>query len=339
MITNQAETEQQMDTKTDGVTPSTLRRMIDYNRQEERQRYVRDYQERSKLGPEDLARHLNRRCPYCGAYLVPTQIPDEWRGEGHFLTVWPDSHGCQAELTALSRQAVREAQDEVEAWNKAYLKRLKDAGLVGLPGKATFDSFEPRKDWAEAMEVRDRVMAYAQAIAAGEKDRPFLILYGNFGNGKSHLAAAAVRYFVDLDWTNCYFRVWPNYLARIRATYKRRRDEEEEADDHETEADIVAELQTGQVVTIDDLDKRRPTDFVRDTLFEVVNHRYNEGLPTIMTFNYGPEDMDPKAPARAMLEAYLSRAVLDRILDQKTAFDIIEFTGPSYRSGLDWGTR
>lgn len=333
--------EQQMDTnKTEIASPSTLRRMINLNRQEERRMYAMDYQERSKLDPVQLAVYLDRRCPYCQTYLTPTQIPDEWRGPGHFLTVWPDSHGCEAELNTLSRQAVREAQDQMEAWNLAYQKRLKDAGLIGWLGEATFDSYEPREDYAEAMEMRARVMAYVQAIAAGERDRPFLILYGKYGNGKSHLAAAAVRWFVDLDWSRCYFRVWPDYLNRIRATYKNgRKDEWGDDDDQETEADIIAELQAGEIVTIDDLDKRRPTDFVRDTLYEAVNHRYNAGLPTIMTFNYGPEDKDPKAPGRAMLEAYLSRAVLDRILDRKTAFDIIEFTGPSYRSGLDWGSR
>jgi hypothetical protein len=50
--------------------------------------------------------------------------------------------------------------------------------------------------------------------------------------------------------------------------------------------------------------------------------------------NYGPGDVDAAAPGRLALEAYLGRAVLDRVIG--AAFDVIEFSGPSYRSGMKY---
>lgn len=309
---------------------SNLRKMIDQNRQQEREKYLRDYQQRSGLAPEALAEHLNRRCPHCDELLTPTFQPDLWRGGNHRIAIWPDSHDCEAERQARAWRMVQEMAQQEAAWSKEYQHRLEVSGLTGWLGRATFDSFEARPDFPGAADLKNRVMAYAQAIGQGKTDKPTLILYGWYGNGKSHLAASVIRYCVDLEIRPCYFRIWSDYLKRIQATYGPRNED----DDRETEADIIAELQTGRVVVIDDLDKRRHSGFVRDTLYEVVNYRYNHELPTILTFNYGPDDADPKAPGRPILETYLGRAVLDRILDTHKIFDIIEFTGPSFRNGM-----
>lgn len=166
----------------------------------------------------------------------------------------------------------------------------------------------------------------------------WLILYGQYGNGKSHLAAAVIREALAHGWTTpstgsgrgCYFRVWTEYLKRLQASWKPRPDDLEA----EAEADIVAELQDGRLVVIDDLDKKDPTVWTRGVLYGVLNYRYNAELPTILTFNFGPDDADPRAPGRLALEEYLGRASLDRLIG--AACDVIEFGGPSFRSGVTW---
>lgn len=212
---------------------------------------------------------------------------------------------------------------------------------MGWLSEATFASYSARDDWAGAQDVWQRTFTYTKAICGGNREKPFLLLCGQVGNGKSHLAASAIHYFLDKEWKRCYFRVWPDYLARIQATFNRAEDQpgsllrgETQA---ETEEEIVAELQGGEIIVIDDLDKRKPSDWVRGVLFSVLNHRYNKALPTILTLNYGPGDVDPKARGRLILEEYMGRAVLDRVIGG--AYDVIEFDGPSYRSGIQWGTK
>ncbi len=213
-----------------------------------------------------------------------------------------------------------------------YCKRLQDAGLIGWLAEATFATFSARDDWTSAEDVFRRVMSYTKTVESGNHEKPFLLLCGQVGNGKSHLAAAAIHFYLDKGHRPCYFRVWPDYLKRIQATFRKTWNEDE--DEHETEEDIINELQTGKIICIDDLDKRRSTDWVREILFPVLNHRYNAGLPTVLTLNYGPGDVDPVAPGRLALEAYLGRAGLDRVIG--ASFDVIEFDGPSYRSGLSY---
>jgi DNA replication protein DnaC len=149
--------------------------------------------------------------------------------------------------------------------------------------------------------------------------------------GKSHLAAAAIHEALNAGWTNCYFRVWPEYLRRLQVSWNRPKDDNGEWIG-ESEADITEEFQKGRLIVIDDLDKRQPTDWSRSVLYTALNHRYNAQLPTILTFNFGPDHVDPKAPGRMALENYLGGAIFDRLL--QSVFDVIEFNGPSYRSGV-----
>lgn len=297
------------------------------NRLMEQEVYRRELDRLGLLSPEAAAQDLNKKCQHCGVYLIPIEIDNPLR-PGQKKRIWPETHGCSQEARACHLQAQHDALRLVERKKAEYEARLQKAGLIGWLGQATFDTFIPRPDWTEAKEVRQRVLAYVEAVMSLQAEKSFLVMHGQFGNGKSHLAAAIIRTFIDAGWRNCYFRNWSEYLQRITATFNHK---DEEA---ESEADIIAELQEGSIVVIDDLDKRKPSEWVRSVLYPVLNHRYNAGLPTILTFNYGPADVDPVAPGRMALEAYLGRAVIDRIIG--ATFDVIEFSGPSYRSGVRW---
>lgn len=258
------------------------------------------------------------------------------------------------------QQAVQQVEAQLDEQRALYLARLKLAGLRGRLQDATFTTFSQRHDWPDAEAIRARVWAYTEKLLGGELERQhsprpipalagseaetaaamlgwlnnnrpvknWLILYGDYGTGKSHLAAAIIREAIDRGFTNCYFRGWVHYLQRLQWSWSRDEGDREA----EKEADIVRELQQGQIVVIDDLDKRTPSEWVRSSLYSVLHYRYEADLPTILTFNYGPDDADPKARGRLALEAYLGRAVLDRLIE--SAYDVIEFAGPSYRSGV-----
>jgi DNA replication protein DnaC len=50
-------------------------------------------------------------------------------------------------------------------------------------------------------------------------------------------------------------------------------------------------VQNADFLVLDDLGSERATDWVRERIFVVVNHRYREALPTIFTSNIGPKDL------------------------------------------------
>lgn len=307
---------------------TALRREIERNRLRERQRLKSKLHLLSEMSPVEVARHLNRKCRHCGEYLTPWRGPDEWRGGVKWY--WPDCHGCEQERVALQNEQAYQAMTEQKQKQIEYAQKLQNAGLVGWLAEATFENYKTRAEWPGAAEALKWACEYVAAMAGGDRTKPFLAMYGKYGNGKSHLAAATIHHFLGLGWTRCYFRVWPAYLTRIRASYRR---SDDDLAAQEAEADIINELQSGELIVIDDLDKRKPTDFGREILFQVLNHRYNASLPTVLTFNLGPEDIDPKAPGRLALETFLGKSLIDRIIERAY---MIEFDGPSYRSKIDW---
>jgi DNA replication protein DnaC len=303
-------------------TPSRPNRRLD-PRSDPIAEWNRTRHELGRLTPEAAAERIQRHCPYCGALLIPYEYWADLYGRG--LWRFRDRHGCQPETDALAA----EQRDTQRRRVAAYLARLERAGLGGNLAAATFDTFTPRPDCPASVSWCTLCQTYAQGILSGKIDshHNWLILYGDYGLGKTHLAAAILRAAIDAGrWG--YFRVWPKYLERLQASWQHR-----EAED-EHEADILAELNEGWLVVIDDLDKRHPTEFVREALFGFLNARYNAGLPTVITLNQRVLEADPQAPERFALEKFISRATLDRIIER--AWKLVEFQGPSHRSGVTW---
>jgi DNA replication protein DnaC len=291
------------------------------------------FQKRLHQEPEAVLAERSWTCPDCGQ-LVEARVEEFPKPTNpdvmSRVLVVPERCGCPQETARLAELAKEKDEYRRRVEWQAALER---AGLLGWLAEATFDAYQYRDDWAQAGECRQQVREYAAALLDGGTGQSWLILHGGYGTGKSHLAAALARTLLEHGWRHVYFRVWPEYLDRIKASWERSK----RGEPGETEEQIASELQRGRLVVIDDLDKQPPTEWAKKTLYTVLNHRYNLKLPTVLTFNYGPQDADPKAVGRLALAEYLGEAVLDRVIE--AAFNVVEFDGPSYRSGVQWRTR
>lgn len=269
------------------------------------------------------------RCPYCNGLMVPIErevkIGSTKDAPIRSFFTWPTECGCQAERVALKAKEDAAEQARLIAEAEEYQDALQHAGLLGKLKTATFDGFNSRQDWAEGDEIKTLIKEWTRNILSGrgEDQSNWLLMTGNHGMGKSHLAAAIIREALNVSWRQCYFRSWTEYLKRLQATWDERSDE--------TEAEITAELQRGQLVVIDDLDKRRPTGWSCEVLYTALNYRYVNNLNTVISLNVGPGDIDKDAPGRLAIETYLGRAIMDRLTEEAMH---IEFIGPSYRSNV-----
>lgn len=256
-------------------------------------------------------------------------FPAPWREEGVLTRPLFSPCDCEGAQAAIAARRDEEKERERQAEYAAFLTRMHHSGLKGWLAEATLDNYRRRKDWPGAIELCVQVRRFVDAVIQQQVgDRCWLILYGRYGTGKTHLAAAAIREAITHGISGCYFRSWTEYLKRLQASWDRQPGEQRSSD-------IVTELQKGTLVAIDDLDKRRdPSGWAREELYTVLNYRYNARLATILTFNEAPSTPDPDAKGRLMLERFMSRAIIDRVLGAKWA--ALNFDGPSYRSGVTW---
>lgn len=190
-----------------------------------------------------------------------------------------------------------------------------EAQIPLLYAGASFDNFLLPRDnpiaYRELTEVYLAARGYARDFPNGKK--PGLLLMGDPGTGKTHLAVAALRALISKGFEGLFFD-YQNLLDRIRAGY----DPASNSSDREAYNSAIE----AEVVLIDDLGAHRVTDWVEDTVTSIITSRCNQRKALIATTNL----VDPDAGG-----ARYERAPGERIEYRTT---LTERIGPRARSRL-----
>ena len=103
-----------------------------------------------------------------------------------------------------------------------------------------------------------------------------VFFYGAKGTGKTKLAAIIANERARAG-SPVLFASVPDLMADIRSSFK-----------DGTTSEAVQAVKNTPFLVLDDLGAEKMTEWVGEQLFCIVNHRYNEMLPTVVTSNYSP---------------------------------------------------
>jgi DNA replication protein DnaC len=131
--------------------------------------------------------------------------------------------------------------------------------------------------------------AYARALEFARHPRGWLVLIGGYGCGKTHLAAAIANEVLEVNY-EVLFTVVPDLLDHLRSTFG---PTSEIAYDERFE-----QIRSAKLLILDDLGTENATPWAREKLYQIINHRYNYALPTVITTNREPKDIDPRVLSR-----------------------------------------
>lgn len=167
---------------------------------------------------------------------------------------------------------------------------LKSSGIPAKYENATFDNFETKDHDVAGQELyaaRQKVLNYAHEFPLGPK--PGLLILGETGRGKTHLAVAALRRIIGKGFQGVFLD-YQTLLERIQSSF----DSASGASDKEAYRTAL----DAEVLLLDDLGARRASDWVEDTVASIVTHRYNNRKPLIATTNHPVLDAGDSRIAR-----------------------------------------
>jgi len=178
-----------------------------------------------------------------------------------------------------------------ECWrDKLGQNRLADANIPKRYLHCTFANFSAYNTSLErALEQARRVSDRFPAANDLREQGRGLLLDGQPGVGKTHLAVAVLKQVIQTSGARGLFYDTRDLLRVIRSTY--------DPSIRTTELDILRPVMTADLLVLDDLGAEKTSEWVEETLNLIVNTRYNERRLTIFTSNYLdiPDDTDPNA--------------------------------------------
>ena len=233
------------------------------------------------------------RKPFCPTGPDECVFCGKAREEQESLTVFSwviykpcSCNGAVADRAEKDLQEEQRKADEVERDRRRDVIRLFDE----IPHHFRDRTFEAYKVAPHNQAAFDLARAYP-----AKDSKQSLLFMGAPGTGKTHLAAAiAIEQVAQLK--SVIFGTVPSILGRIKATF---------SGDGATEAKVKNAIMGCSLLVLDDLGKEKPSEWVEETLYEIINARYVRRLPVIITTNVGLKAVETRYPWNG--EAIVSR--------------------------------
>jgi DNA replication protein DnaC len=197
----------------------------------------------------------------------------------------------------------RRSQAEIE--RQVFLRRL--GGLDTL-GDKTLETFSPDGIGLQDKDRANLRRAYERAAAYAGQPEGWLVLTGGYGCGKTHLAAAIANATIAAG-NRALFITVPDLLDHLRSSYA-------PGDAEEEFGGRFDDIRNTPLLVLDDLGTESPTPWAIEKLYQLLNHRYNAHLPTVITTNHSLEDLELRLRSR---------------LFDPDVCEILPITAPDYR--------
>ena len=195
-------------------------------------------------------------------------------------------------------------------YNTRLARRIGDIPQK-MQQRMTFQGFDTRGGLNASPKDRESLQRAKQAAEAfAAEPEGWLLFTGPRGSGKTHLAVA-----VGSESLRCgrpvFFAFVPSLLDHLRSTFS--------PDSPIGYDELFEQLKTAPLLILDDLGAESSTPWAEDKLYQIVVHRHEARLPTVITNSFSIEELEEAKPRIA------SRLVDTLVVDWQP------ITAPNYR--------
>lgn len=171
-------------------------------------------------------------------------------------------------------------------------QRLYEMSNLERLSHLTFANFNvsgnPRAEFVSPQEAA----SLREALEASEnfaKDlKGWVLIEGSYGCGKTHLAAAIANECVQRGVPTLFITV-PDLLDSLRFAYN---------DPETTFEERFEDIRSAHLLVMDDFGTQNATPWAQEKLFQIINYRYINKLPTVITTNLILDEIESRIRSR-----------------------------------------
>ncbi len=170
----------------------------------------------------------------------------------------------------------KEAQERILKEQELLDEAFKSSRMSLRFKQRIFENFVPESDTQKAYEIASEFLPNGNG----------LLFLGDCGVGKTHLAAAIANRQIGKMPT--LFISCPDFLFELR----------EEISKKGKPSHLFDLARRVQLLILDDIGAEKSSEWVQETLFVLINYRYEHMLPTIFTSNCSLKELEEKVGKR-----------------------------------------
>lgn len=158
------------------------------------------------------------------------------------------------------------------------------------------------QDSVELKSAKRRLQDFVDAWPPA--DHKGLLLMGGCGVGKTHLAVSALQEIIAASKPGkLLFSNFQDLIQEIQGSF---------GSEQTSKSEILKPLLDADLLVLDELGSQKPTAFVQEILYYIINTRYNDEKVTIFTTNYLDE---PKKQGEERLEDRIGERLRSRLYE------------------------
>jgi DNA replication protein DnaC len=169
------------------------------------------------------------------------------------------------------------------------MERMRRYSNMGYLAQIRFENTNTDGRLPEKPNIQLFKQALAVALQYTEHSTGWIVFTGPSGSGKTHLAAAISNRLLD-EGKSILFVFVPDLLDHLRSTYS--------PNSEFSYDEFFDQVKAAPCLVLDDLGVHNSTSWAHEKLYQILNYRYVNKLPTIITLALAVEELDPRWQTR-----------------------------------------
>lgn len=184
---------------------------------------------------------------------------------------------CTCKREELSKKALEDERKEKQIrLNTIFKNSLMDKKFK----QCTFETWDHKKGSEKIFKICRK---YAENFKEAKENNLGLLIYGEPGNGKTHSASCIANYLM-LRGVPVICVSIDKLLERIKETYN--------SYGKEGESTVLNSLANADLLIIDDLGTEQKNEWSASRIYNIIDGRYRNSLPTIVTTNIKLKELE-----------------------------------------------